>query len=106
MGKRGRKPKTTLIEDIPDLQEDPVIESEGLQVLTNILDIKSKDPIEYKKFRYVLFATAIFTILSLPFTDRLIELSVPNAGSWLILLGIKVVLYFILFYILFYSSED
>ena len=104
---RKSKTKTTRLQDLPDDDDvSPEIESEGLQVLTNILDVKSNDPQEYKRFRYILYATAIFILLSLPVTDRLIEISTPIANSWLILLGIKTVVFFFLFYILVYAGTD
>lgn len=101
MGKK-KKASDIKLEDISD--SDTEIDSSSMQTLNNILNVKSKSPETYSTLKYVLYATAIFVILSLPFTDRLLELSVPLASSWLILLGLKTVIFFILYYILFYAN--
>ncbi len=46
MPRKKKAEKTTKISDLPDVETDPEIESESLQVLTNILEI-SNDPVEY-----------------------------------------------------------
>lgn len=92
---------STKLNDI-DTSED--IEPTDLAVLNSILDIKNRNSSQYETLKYVMFATALFAILSLPFTDRIIELAFPLATSWLILVGMKSVLFFILFYIIYYSN--
>ncbi len=90
------------IDDLPE--SDTEIDSRELQVLNTILNVKSEDPQEYSRLRFVFYATAIFFLLSLPFTDRIIELATPSATSWLILLAIKVIIFFMLYYIVVYSA--
>lgn len=93
------------LEDIEDDDSDnEEIDSKELAVLNNILNVKQKSPKEYSTLKYVLYATAIFFLLSLPFLDRVFELAVPLANSWLILLGLKTIIFFIVFYIVFYMN--
>jgi len=89
------------IDELPD--SDTEIDSNELQILNKILNVKTEDPQEYSRLRFVFYATAIFLLLSLPFTDRIIELASSSASSWLILIAIKCVIFFILFYIVVYS---
>ena len=90
------------LEELPDSDTD--IDSRELEILNTILNIKTDNPEEYSKLRFVFYATAIFVLLSLPFTDRIIELSTPSATSWLILLIIKSIIFFMLYYIVVYST--
>lgn len=101
----GKKVKEGMkLEDI-DESDDEDIDSNELAVLNNILNVKQKAPKEYSTLKYVLYATAIFFLLSLPFLDRVFELAVPLANSWLILIGLKTIVFFILFYIVFYMNN-
>lgn len=100
MGKKGTK-----LQDLSDDSDDE-IDSQELAVLNSILNTNKTSPKEYNNVtKYVLFATGIFLILSLPFTDRILELAMPITNSWLILLGLKTVIFFITFYIVFYLNK-
>ena len=90
------------IDDLPDT--DSEIDSRELQILNSILNVKTENPEEYSRLRFVFYATALFVLLSLPFTDRIIELATPSATSWLILLILKAVAFFMLYYIVVYST--
>lgn len=92
------------LSDIPETSED--IESDELNILNNILKMNTEDPEQYSSIKFVFFATAIFALLSLPFTDRLLELALPQASSWLILLGIKIVIFFVVYYIVFSTNKE
>ena len=87
-----------------DLDTSEDIEPSDIAVLNSILDVKNRNSSQYETLKYVMFATALFVILSLPFTDRLIELAFPMASSWLILVGMKAVLFFIIYYIIYYAN--
>lgn len=100
----GKKNKGTKLDDLPD-DSDSDIDSKELSVLNSILNVKQKSPKEYNTLKYVMFATGIFMLLSLPFTDRILELALPMAQSWLILVGLKTVIFFIVFYIVFYINK-
>ena len=52
----------------------------------------------------VLYSTGIFLLLSIPITDTLIKTGFPLADSWLILLGIKTVVFFLLVYLITMKS--
>ena len=98
------KKDRTKLSDIPD-DSDEEIDSKELAVLNSILKVKKKNPQASDTLKYVLYATAIFLFLSLPFTDRVIELALPIANSWLILIGMKTIVFFILFYIVVYMNK-
>lgn len=99
------KKKGTKLEDLSDDSEEEIDSSE-LAILNSILNTNKNSPQEYNHVtKYVLFATGIFLILSLPFTDRILELALPVANSWLILLGLKTILFFLVFYIVFYLNK-
>ena len=112
MGKKtAAVPKEgTKLADLPDPESDddaePEIESKELAVLNNILNVRKKSPAEYSTLKYVLFATGIFMLLSLPFIDRVLELALPMSQSWLILVGLKTVIFFIVYYIVFYMNRQ
>jgi len=101
----GKKDHGTKLTDLPDDSDDE-IDSQELAVLNSILNVNKKSPEEYNKLKYVMYATGIFLILSLPFTDRILELALPIANSWLILVGLKTVLFFIVFYIVCYMNSS
>ena len=97
----GKKDKGTKIQDLPDNDDNDdndELDSKRLELLNSILDIDEKKP-SYKLLINVFYATILFAILSLPFIDRLFELAMPITTSWLIMLGFKIGLFFILFYI-------
>lgn len=97
-----KRTSSSKIEDLPYSDEAP--DSNELEVLSSLLDIHETDPQEYNRLRFVFYATALYALLTLPFVDRIIELSSPIANSWLILLIIKTIMFFILFYIVAYSN--
>ena len=101
----GKKDHGTKLEDLPEDSDTEDIDSKELEVLNSILNVKKKNPEEYNKLKYVLFATVLFLLLSLPFTDRILELALPMANSWLILVGLKSIIFFIAYYIVFYMNE-
>jgi len=102
----GKKKKTdTKLIDISEDEEES-IESRELALLHNILNTKTTNPKEYASFKHVLYATAIFTVLSLPFTDRLIELALPLTKSWLFLVGIKTIIFFVTFCTIYYFTRN
>lgn len=101
----AKKGRGTKLADLPEAGDDDEIDSRELAVLNSILNVKKHSPEEYNSLKYVMFATAIFMVLSLPFTDRILELALPLAQSWLILVGLKTVIFFIAFYIVFYINK-
>lgn len=101
----GKKDHGTKLADLPDDSDDE-IDSKELAVLNSILNVNKKSPDEYNSLKYVMFATGIFLILSLPFTDRILELALPMANSWLILVGLKTIIFFIVYYIVFYMNKQ
>ena len=103
MGKKSRD--STKLADMSD-DSDEEIDSKELSTLNTILNVKKKSPEEYDTLRYVMYASGIFLLLSLPFTDRILELSLPMANSWLILVGLKTIIFFIVFYIIFYMNKQ
>lgn len=101
----NKKSSNVNIDDLPD-DSEVEIDSYELNVLNNILKIKSKSPETYERLKYVLSATIVFMLLSLPFTDRILELAIPMATqSWLILLGIKSAVFFAVYFCLFYINK-
>ncbi len=103
MGKKSRD--STKLADMSD-DSDEEIDSKELATLNTILNVKKKSPEEYDTLRYVMYASGIFVLLSLPFTDRIFELSLPMANSWLILVGLKTIIFFIVFYIISYMNKQ
>ncbi len=101
----GKKDRGTKLADLSDDSDDET-DSKELAVLNSILNVRKKSPEEYNSLKYVMFATGIFLVLSLPFTDRIFELALPMANSWLILVGLKTVIFFIAFYIVFYMNKQ
>lgn len=102
----GKKDHGTKLQDLPeDSDNEEDIDSKELAVLNSILNVKKKNPEEYNKLKYVMFASGLFLLLSLPFTDRILELALPMAHSWLILVGLKTVIFFIAYYIVFYMNK-
>lgn len=101
----GKKDRGTKLADLPD-DSDEEIDSDELAVLNSILNVKRDSPKEYNTIKYVMFATGIFIVLSLPFTDRILELALPIANSWLILIGLKTIIFFIAFYIVVYMNKN
>ncbi len=100
----GKKDQGTKLADIPD-DSDADIDSSELAVLNSILNVKKHSPEEYNSLKYVMFATALFLVMSLPFTDRVLELALPMANSWLILVGLKTIIFFVAYYIIFYMNK-
>jgi len=93
----------TKLIDLPETDDDDTISnSKELSFLTNILNMKKKNPTAYHKtFKYVIFATIIFIALSNPLMDKVIKIAMPFTESWLFLLIIKTVLFFLIYYIIF-----
>lgn len=100
LGKRNSG--STKLENLDSDIETPEHE---LEILESLLDVKTTNPEVYDKLKYVLFAAAIFALISLPFTERIIELANPAANSWLVLLIIKTMMFFVLYYIVVYAQN-
>jgi hypothetical protein len=94
--------------NINDISVDDAARADpkDLELLNEILTLQELDPVEYNYIKYVLIATCVFFILSLPVTDTIVSLAFPPANSWLILLLLKTVTFFILFYILYYLTRS
>lgn len=110
MGKKKTSASVRL-EDISDDENDYQNENEGggvdsqeLSILNEIFKTNTKSPKYTGSLKYVFYASTLFLILSLPFTDRIIELAFPLSNSWLILVSVKTIAFFIAFYILMASS--
>lgn len=101
----GRKSRGTKLKELPD-ESDEETDSQGLAVLNKILNVQKESPEEYSTVKLVFYATGIFLLLSLPFTDRLFELAMPVAGSWLVLLGLKTIIFFICLYITIHFTKQ
>lgn len=102
----GKKNRGTKLADLP-VESDIEADDSELAVLNSILNMKEDNPEEYEGvLKYVMYATGIFVILSLPFTDRVIELALPIANSWLVLVGLKAIVFFVLFYVILYMSRQ
>jgi len=101
-----KKIKGAKLDELPeDSDDDEDIDSKELSILNSILKSKEKSPEEYNTIKYVMYASGIFALLSLPFTDRILELALPITNSWLILVGLKTIIFFIMFYILFFINK-
>jgi len=95
----------TKIAELPN-DSDVEVDTKELALLNSILNVDKKSPEQYHStIKYVMTATGIFIVLSLPFIDRLFELALPIARSWLILLACKTILFFVLFYIVFHIMK-
>lgn len=102
LGKRSKNSGSTKIENLDIDLDTPDHE---LDILESLLDVKNVNPENYDKLKFVFFAAAIFALISLPFTERIIELANPAANSWLILLIIKTIMFFVLYYIVVYAQN-
>jgi len=89
---------------LDDLDTDDSPSENDLTMLNEILKTSAKNPVKYASLKYVFYATALFFVLSLPFTDRIIELAFPMACSWLILIGFKAVAFFVAYYLVSHVS--
>lgn len=99
-----KKDHGTKLVDIPE-DSDEEIDSNELAILNTILNVKKRSPEEYESLKYVMYATGLFMLLSLPFTDRILELALPMANSWLILVGLKTIIFFLTYYVIYYISH-
>lgn len=117
--RKSRKSSSVPIETISDDDSDggsgsdaenPVErESRQQQELSILNDIFKTDPKSVKysgSLKYVFYAAALFFVLSLPFTDRVIELAFPLSTSWLILVITKTIAFFIAYYILMTTTTS
>jgi glucan phosphoethanolaminetransferase (alkaline phosphatase superfamily) len=101
MGKKG----SVKLDDLP-LESDDEAQASDLEVLNTILTTNKKNPQEYATLKFVLYATMIFALFSMPITDRVLQLAVPMANSWLVLLGLKTIVFFVIYYIIFYVNKQ
>ena len=104
MGRKKSKTNGTKIDDLPD-DSDNVADSSELEMMKHILET-TKDPHVFDEFKSVFYATALFFLLGMPMTDRVLELALPITESWLILLAIKTVVFFVIFYILYMINKN
>lgn len=96
------------LRDVPakssgDDDDDESIESSEVAIMNEIFKTDARSS-KYNIMRYVFYATGLFILLGLPFTDRIIELAFPMAQSWLVLLGAKSIAFFIAFYVIIAST--
>lgn len=112
--KKSQKSSSVSIESISDASDNSDAEnyterqSQQQQELSILNDIFKTDPKSAKyngSLKYVFYAAALFLVLSLPFTDRVIELAFPLSTSWLILVIAKTVAFFIAYYIIMTSAS-
>lgn len=94
--------KSIKLTDIPDDSSDEETETYDNNILDNIIKVKKENSEEYNNFLiYIIYATIIFAILSLPIFDQILKYAIPPAQSWLILVGIKTVIFFMIYYIIY-----
>lgn len=91
--------------DTDDYNERKSIQQQELSILNDIFKTDTKSAKYNGVLKYVLYASVLFLVLSLPFTDRIIELAFPLSASWLILVSVKTIAFFIAFYILMSTSS-
>jgi uncharacterized membrane protein len=98
--------KSIKLSDIPDtIQDDNDVNPQEMSVMNEIFRHEKKAT-KNSVITYTLYATALFIVLSTPFTDRIIELAFPMTCSWLILLGAKAVVFFLMYYLILTSVGD
>jgi ABC-type uncharacterized transport system YnjBCD permease subunit len=105
MPKKNKNSSGTKLDDLPS-DSDIEVDSKELALLNNILNVSEKSPQEYNTLKFVMYASALFLLLSLPFTDRLLELAIPMTQSWLFLVACKTIVFFVLYYIIFYMNKS
>ena len=63
--------KSTKLSDIPDESSDDEPEMYDNHILDSLINCKNNNPEEYENFiKYIIYATILFCILSLPFIDK------------------------------------
>jgi hypothetical protein len=94
------------LSEIPDSKDDSDaedIDSQEVAIMNEIFKTDARSS-KYNTMRYIFYATALFIILSIPFTDRIIELAFPMAQSWLVLVGAKSIAFFLAYYVIVAST--
>lgn len=84
-----------------DLNESP----QSIDDIKNEALINAILPEEHKskyqkdrRFMFSLYATGVFFLLNIPFLDNLIKSAFPMTESWLVLLAIKTLTFFVILY--------
>lgn len=75
------------------------IDSQEIAVMNEVFKTDARSS-KNNSMRYIFYATGLFILLSLPFTDRIIELAFPMAQSWLVLVGAKSIAFFLAYYVI------
>lgn len=113
----GRKKKTEPKEHISldeldnisdeesEVDADTNIDNNQLNALQQILKVSENNPSEWNRLKFVFYATILFAILSLPFIDKIYQLIFSNSSSWLILIAMKIITFFVLYYIIVYLNK-
>ena len=110
----GRKKKNTEtkenisldeLDNISDEESEIDIDNNQLNALQQILQVSEKNPTEWNRLKFVFYATILFAILSLPFIDKIYQLIFSNSSSWLILISMKIITFFVLYYIIVYLNK-
>lgn len=87
------------LKDLPTDEEGNASPKEA-QILNTLFKKKEEVGSEmYSEFKEVAVASLIFAILSLPFVGGLIQSVCPSAGNMFVLLIVKTIVFFILYYI-------
>jgi hypothetical protein len=87
----------TNIQDIP--YDDEIIDDETETVINSLFSQINTDGLT--PFKITLYSTILFSVLSTPFIDRLLQLVIPTTEiGWVILLTAKTVIFFVLMYLI------
>jgi len=90
--------KSTKLKDIPSDDDNSSASSEEIATVKKILQTSEKKTPEGSTIRNVLIATFIFAFLASPIVDKISLLIFPNIKSWLIILTVKTIAFFVIFY--------
>jgi len=109
---KSKKKKSHKIQYIDDFTDDDSSSStNSMETPQSIDDIKNEALInailpeeeknKYQKdrrFMFSIYATGVFFLLNIPFLDNLIKSAFPMTESWLVLLAIKTLTFFVILY--------
>lgn len=93
------------LEEASDEESEIDVDNNQLNALQEILKVSEKNPSEWNRLKFVFFATILFGILSLPVIDKIYQLIFSNSSSWLILISMKIITFFVLYYIIVYLNK-
>lgn len=105
MNRKGKK-EIVRIEEISDEEYSEseneefvkLEDAKGIAVVNALYPNKKNKENKDKTKGVVIYATGIFALLSNPGMDKLISTAFPMTNSWLVLMIVKVLLFFILLY--------